>query len=137
MSYTVRIQPEAEADLERIWHRDSGSAAFIATALSELECDQDLLDRLNQHGHCHRGSGTRGLGVSRWQRLFPQGYDIYRVKFFELERRGRKYRIIHSFDPSTHTFDILAILPREDINYDDPSHPTTIRILDTYSRTRH
>ena len=122
------VHDDAVADLEALWASEPRAAARIAVLLEELEGDMDLLDRLTQHGYGVRGYDD--FNVSKWLKYWNTGRDLWRLKIWDLEEKGLKYRIIYAFVPRTHHYHVLAIAPRN-FNY-DTDHPISRRILRAY-----
>lgn len=122
------VHDDAVSDLEALWESEPQAAARIAVLLEELEGDEDLLDRLTQHGYGDRGYDD--FNVSKWFEHWNRGRDLWRLKIWDLEDKGLKYRIIYAFIPRTQHYHVLAIAPRE-FNY-DTSHPISQRILRAY-----
>lgn len=61
---------DASTDLETLWESRPGAAARIMALLAELEGDEDLLDRLTQHGYSVRGHAN--FNVSKWLEQGPR-----------------------------------------------------------------
>lgn len=130
--YKLTIHQDAEADLDALWTSSPVAAADIAVFLEELAEDQWLLDRLSQHGFSLRADPdpTSNIDVSRWQRYWNRGKNLWRVKLWDLEAIGLQFRIVYAFVPETSRYHILGVLPRS-FNYESDS-PYTIRILAAY-----
>ncbi|MHB8409001.1 MAG: hypothetical protein ACYDHY_13065 [Acidiferrobacterales bacterium] len=122
------IHDDAAADLEALWQREPYAAGQIVALLEELEGNHDLLDRLTQHKF--GASHTSEFHVSKWQEQWRKGRDLWRLKLWDLEDKGLRYRIIYAFMPKRQHYHVLAIAPRE-FNYDS-QHPLTQRILRAY-----
>lgn len=122
------IHDDANNDLELLWSQDPQAAARIEVLLEELEGDDNLLDRLTQHNFGNRNHDP--FNVSKWLAHWNKGRDIWRLKIWDLEKKGLKYRIIYAFIPRKNNHHILAIAPR-DFNY-DTNHPISRRILLAY-----
>lgn len=127
--YRLFVHDDAQTDLEELWSTGTQAAARIAVLLQELEGDQDLLDRLTQHEYYGR-SHSADFHVSKWVEQWRQGRDLWRLKVWDLEGHGLKYRIIYAFVPKRRHYHVLAIAPRE-FNYDS-RHPLTQRIRSAY-----
>lgn len=129
--YRLFIHGDAASDLERIWADDPVAAARITVLLEEIQGSQALLDRLTEHGF---GSAPReSFNVSKWHRQWNQGRDLWRLKGWDLERIGVRYRAIYAYVPGKRHYHVLAVLPRGLVNYDDPEDPYTRRILRAYA----
>lgn len=123
--YRLFVHDDAKADLEQLWASEPAAAARIAVLLQELADDQDLLDRLTQHDY--GSSQTAQFHVSRWQEHWRKGKDLWRLKVWDLEDKGLRYRVVYNFVPGKRQYHILAIAPRT-FNY-DARHPITQRLL--------
>ncbi|WP_089729869.1 hypothetical protein [Candidatus Thiosymbion oneisti] len=122
------VHDDAEADLEALWKEEPQAAARILALLAQLEGDPDLLDRLTQHDYgAHRSADFH---VSKWQAHWRKGQDLWRLKLWDLEAKGLRYRVVYAFEPRRQHYHVLAIAPRE-FNY-DASHPISRRILCAY-----
>ena len=122
------LHDDAKADLLALRHNQPKVAGRVLALLEQLEGDPDLLDRLTQHGFgAHE---TAEIHVSKWQAQWRKGRDLWRLKMWDLEKKGLRYRIIHAFIPSKQHYHVLAIAPRE-FDY-DADHPISQRILHAY-----
>jgi hypothetical protein len=122
------IHEDAQADLEELWTREPRAAARLLAVFEQLEGDLDLLDRLTQHDYgAHRSADFH---VSKWFDQWNKGRDLWRLKVWDLEDKGLRYRVVYAFTPKEHHYHVLAIAPRE-FDYDS-SHPLSQRILRAY-----
>lgn len=126
------IHDDAKSDLESIWEKHPEAAARIVALLQELKGNHDLLDRLTQHDFAPPSRSQ--FHVSKWFELWNQGMDLWRLKIWDLEKQGLRYRIIYAFIPSNQQYHILGILPRE-FDY-DTSEPIAQRIIRAYQALR-
>lgn len=122
------VHDDATADLEALWETEPQAAARIAGLLEQLEGDSDLLDRLTQHDYGAHHSAD--FHVSKWQEHWRKGRDLWRLKVWNLEDKGLRYRIVYAFKPQKQHYHVLAIAPRE-FDYDS-NHPISQRILRAY-----
>lgn len=126
--FRLFIHQDARDDLEQLWNEERDAAVRILAFLQECEGNQDLLDRLTQHDF-----GTYGIHdfhVSRWQERWRKGDNLWRLKVWDLEDKGLRYRVIYAFIPQTRQYHVLAIAPRS-FDY-DKGHPLYRRILAAY-----
>jgi len=126
--FRLFVHDDAETDLEDLWSNDHVAAARITVLLEECQGNQDLLDRLTQHKF--GADRSADIDVSMWQEQQQKRRNLWRVKIWDLENKGLRYRIVYAFIPQKHTYHVLAVAPRE-FNYDE-SHPLTQRILRAY-----
>lgn len=122
------VHDDANDDLEALWDTEPEAAARIVVLLEELKGDPDLLDRLTQNFYGVRGHSQ--FNVRKWEEHWNKGRDLWRLKIWDLEDKGLKYRIIYAFIPITKHHHILAIAPR-DFDY-ETSHPISQRLLSAY-----
>lgn len=123
------IHEDAVADLRALRQAKLKAAARIVALLEELQANPDRLDRLTQHDY-----GAYHLAdfhVSKWQAQWRQGRDLWRLKVWDLEDQGLRYRVVYAFIPQKQHYHILAIASRE-FDY-DANHPTSQRILRAYN----
>lgn len=124
--YSILVHEDAEDDLALLWDTEIKAAAIIQSLLEELDGDNDLLDRLSQHGF-----KNEEIDISKWNEQWKKGLNLWRLKVIELERIGIQYRLIYAFVPLKKCYHLLAIAPR-DFDY-DPKHEITKRILQAYN----
>lgn len=122
------VHPDAQRDLEKLWDEAPVAAARITVLLEELEGNPDLLDRLTQHDFGAYGSDR--FHVSKWFAQWNTGKNLWRLKVWDLEDQGLRYRVVYAFMPRPQDYSVLGIVPRE-FNY-EPSHELTRRILAAY-----
>lgn len=126
--FRLFIHQDTEGDLETLWQSEPEVAARIAVLLEECEGNQDLLDRLTQHGF--GAFGAANFHVSKWQEQWRKGNDLWRLKLWDLEDKGLRYRVVYAYVPQKQHYHVLAVAPRS-FNYDS-SHPLAQRILRAY-----
>lgn len=130
MAYFLVVHKHAAADLQGIRQTSEEAARRIGALLHELKCDPDLLDRLTQQGYGAEGTST--FNICMWGGEQKRGRNLWRLKIWDLERAGLKYRIVYAFEPKLQRYKILAIAPR-DFDYDE-AHPLTQRIRADYDK---
>lgn len=126
--FRLLIHDDATSDLEVLWHKVPEAAARIAVLLEECGGNQDLLDRLTQHDF--GAARSADVHVSKWFEQWNKGKDLWRMKLWDLESKGLRYRIVYAFIPRQRQYHVLAVAPRE-FDYDS-NHPLTGRILRAY-----
>lgn len=126
--FSLQVHDDAEADLEALFRRSPRVASRILVLLEEVEADQDLLDRLTQQDFGQ--DRATEFQVSRWIRQWNKGKNLWRLKVWDLEDKGIRYRVVYAFVPQRRQYHVLGIVPRS-FNYED-DHPLTLRILAAY-----
>lgn len=121
--YKITVHADAESDLERIAEADEYCAAFLVALIQEFEGDQNLLDRLSQNGFCVQAGPdwAENVDVKRWIVQWNAGKNLWRLKSWELEGEGLKYRIVYAYKPQVKTYTVLGIFHRSEFNYESNS----------------
>lgn len=122
------VHVDAETDLEKLWAVAPKAAARIGVLLEELKGNQDLLDRLTQHDFGDHRSAD--FHVSKWLDLWNKGKDLWRLKVWDLEDKGLRYRVVYAYLPGKSQYHVLGIVSRE-FDY-DPRHELSRRIIAAY-----
>lgn len=125
------LHPDTGADLLRISSKSPTARGRILAALEAVSEDENLLDHLQSNNY--RTYGDQDTDVKRWVLASKLGNDIYRFRFFYLEENGYHYRVVYAIDNAHDECHILAILRRDEIDYDDPEHEFNVRIFNAYS----
>lgn len=96
--------------------------------LQEVQGDQHLLDMLTAQNY---GSDrAEKFHVTKWVQQQRRGRNLWRLKIWDLESQGIRYRVVYALDPRIQRYYILGIVHR---NFDyDESDPRTRRILAEY-----
>jgi hypothetical protein len=127
--FALFVHDNAKADLKRLLKSEPKAAGRILALLEQLEADPDLLDRLTQHDY--GAYGRADFHVSKWQEQWRKGRDLWRLKVWDLEDKGLRYRIVYAFIPGRKRYHVLAIVPRRGFNYEERD-PVTQRIIRDY-----
>jgi hypothetical protein len=128
--YTLFIHDDAQADLERLRRAYPRTTAQIVVLLQELQHDQYLLDALTADDF--GDDRAERIQVKKWERLWKAGLDLWRLKPQALADSGIQIRIIYAYLPLKRHYYVLGIARRRELDYDDPNHPLTQRILLAY-----
>lgn len=107
---------------------DQRTAARIVALLEQIKADPGLLDALTEHNF---GADQRsGFHVSKWLAFWNAGYDLWRLKVWDLSGRLIPYRIVYAYEPRIRQYHVLGIVHR-DFGY-DRNHEITQRIFSAY-----
>lgn len=129
--YRLRIHDHAEEDLEGIQEADPDGAYLLLTLLEEMEGDQDLLDRLSQHGYDVRNSDdwAANFNVQAMASQQKHGRNLWRLKSWDFG--ASLYRVVYAFQPQLRTYIVLGVFDKRSFNY-EPDNPLTERIVADY-----
>lgn len=124
MSIILNVHENAASDLESIALTDPEAAAEIFAILSQLENDPNFLDKLTTHGNV--GIGDNNLNIKQW--LKPgKSQNLWR--FRALDTEATDYRVLYGYYYPTKLFFVLAIVHKENYDYDDLNSDINKRIL--------
>ncbi len=134
IKYALHVHDHAKGDLRAIRREDEKTAADLLVFLQEFEGDQDLLDRLSQHGYedPYNADWVLKISVSKWLGQWRQKRNLWRLKNLDLEEDGLRYRVIYAYLPKKQVYVVLGIFPRANFDYDDLGDPRVQRILASY-----
>lgn len=121
---------DVAGDLLKIRVRSSAAEKRILALLETAEEDPVLMQSLQKKQF--RTYGTADIEIKGWVTAIHLGYDLHRLRAFYLEDFGFRYRVIYASDIPNDFCYILAIVHRDDINYDDPLDPLNQRIFRAY-----
>jgi hypothetical protein len=125
---SLSIHRDAASDLLQLMASDSAAAGKIAALLQQAKCDPNIIDSLLDHdfGADH----STAYHVSKWFAFWNSGYNIWRLKIWEVPRGSLPYRIVYAYEPRTLQYYVLAIVHR---NFDyKRDHEITQRIRKAY-----
>lgn len=129
MMYSLEIHEDAENDLEDLKKSHPDVAVSILVTLQEIQSDQELLDSLTVYNYGI--DRTAKYHVVKWKSFWSLGIDLWRLKIWELESIGSKYRIVYAYIRGQRVYVVLGIAHR-DWDYDE-DHKFTKRIIDAYN----
>lgn len=120
----IELHPDAQDDIRELLRTHPLDATRILATIEQLKNDKALFKRLSERSF--RSDADR-IDISRWERKFKEGSQIWRFKVTDLEQDGKRYRVFYIFS-SSKVVHILAVQPRNQVDYDNPDHPLTRRI---------
>lgn len=123
----LALHKDVRLDLDAIKNESKEVFAKIAALVRQLQQDPNLAEKLLDHGY--GDDRTEVFSVSKWLDLWKQNKDIWRLKGWDLEDMGLKYRIIYLYLRREARFVIMAIVKREEIDYDDENNSIRQRVL--------
>lgn len=118
------IHPDARDDLVKLRALDVKAAARIAVTLESISSDPLLLDKLTTWGN--NEFGDIELNVKDWKRGRVMG-NFWRFRI--LHGPATSYRIFYAVDFPKKVICVLAIVHKEEFNYDSLDTETARRIF--------
>ena len=130
----VRVHNDAAGDLRRIALVDAFVAARLAAFIQQLRDDPQLVARLLDNGYGEKGKTE--ISVKQWTTLNRawHGRVFWRVRSYDLESNGIDYRFLYLYNWRDLSHNILAVVLKDDFDYDKPSDPIRQRVLATARR---
>lgn len=125
----IEVHPHAEADLEAFWVKQPEAAAGVVSVLEQIEADPGLLDKLTQRGD--NQLGRLRVNVKRWQRVRPRPGDLWRLRI--LDTPATSYRVVYGYHMAMRRICVLAVVHKQDFDYDDLTSAIAQRILDDWA----
>jgi hypothetical protein len=124
----IRVHNDAVADLRAIRASDPEAFGRLFALLEQLKADLTWVDRLLDSGH---GSDRVGpIAVMKWHDAHRvAGLPLWRLKFWDLEKSGLKYRVIYLYNWPDRSYNVMAVVHRDSFDYDDPTDPIRIRVF--------
>lgn len=123
----IRVHNDATGDLGRIRVVDQVAFSRLVAFIQQLKADPALISKLLDHGF---GDGrNEAISVMKWIGVQKQErLPVWRVKSWDLERQGLRYRLIYCYNWPDQSYNIMAVVSRDELNYDDPAHPIRQRV---------
>ncbi len=127
----IKVHNDATNDLKSIKNINKDLFSRILTLIQQLKNDEKLIKILLEH----KSDKEEKISVQELVRVKKQeNLIIRRLKFHELEKDGIKYRIIYYFDWKIKDYYIMAIINRDDLDYDNPNDTTICRVINAIKR---
>lgn len=126
--YKLLVASGAQSDLEALWSSDPESARVLEATLQQIKSNQLLLESLTIKDF--GAHGTENIHVDTWLDQQRRGRNLWRFKHWELESKGRRYRVVYALDSRLSRYYVLGIFSR-DFNY-DVNDARTLRVIASY-----
>lgn len=109
----VDIHDHAKADLRSLRAIAPRAAAAVLVALQQIEADPRVLDKLTTHGE--NEFGTVRIGVRQWEKAKGIA-NLWRFRVFDTP--ATVYRVIYGYHYQTKQICVLAVVHKEEFNYE-------------------
>jgi len=114
--------------LRAIRNTDPEAFGRLFALLQQLKADSTWIARLLDHGHGADGDET--FSVSKWHGALKVAHlPLWRLKFWDLERDGLKYRVVYIYNWPDKSFNVMAVVHRNAFDYDNPNDPIRSRVF--------
>ena len=121
----LEIHDDATGDLRGIRVDDPQAFGRLFALLQQLRVDPRLAENLLNHGFGSDRDET--YSISKWLSNFSR-LPAWRLKFWDLENQGIRYRIIYVNVWREKTFYVMAVVRRDLFDYDNPQDPIRQRV---------
>jgi len=128
IAYTmVRVHSDATSDLLGIKTVDPTSFYRLVAFIEQLKCDSRLIANLLDHGF--GDDKNEPISVKKWINIHNvERLPVWRMRAWNLEKQGLMYRLIYCYHWPDKSYNIMAIVHRGKLNYDDPNDPIRKRV---------
>lgn len=109
----VDVHTNARDDLGRLQDTDPDALAAILAVLGEINADPDNLDKLTTYGN--NPFGASRVNVKPWEAARGQG-NLWR--FRALDTPATNYRIVYGYHYQTRQLCVLAVVHKEEFDYE-------------------
>lgn len=120
----VDVHHHAKEDLDLIWESNPEAAATVLVVLEQLEADPKAIDKLTTYGD--NNAGATLINVKPWQSMRKKA-DLWR--FRALDTPATSYRVIYGYQWQTRQLCVLAVVHKEEFDYDELNSPLALRII--------
>ncbi|MCK9504675.1 MAG: hypothetical protein M0Q95_10900 [Porticoccaceae bacterium] len=129
----IEVHNDAVSDLRYIHQLNKDDSVKLAAFIQQLKADKYLISKLLEHGF---GSDwDEPINVKKWNSTSKiERILLWRLRSIELERKGLRYRFIYLYYHPEKKYIIMAIVHRDEFDYDDPNHEIRKRIISSINR---
>lgn len=115
MISALDIHDHAVEDIEAILEDDEDAAAAIIAALEAMRDDPQLIDKVTTRGYNHFGDYR--TDVKPWQ-VVRRFANLWRLRLFDTGTAATRYRVIYGYHYQTRQVLVLAIVSKDDFDYE-------------------
>lgn len=128
----IDLRKNAENDIRQLRATNIPAAAAVMVALEQIEADPKAIDKLTTHGddpEVGKADPVR-LGIKRWETAKRHGAPLWRFRIFDTP--ATVYRVVYGYHWQTKQICILAVVHKEEFDYDNLDSEIAKRILDDW-----
>ena len=119
----IELHDHAKDDLRELRVADLAAFSDAAMLLEQIRSDPKAIDKLTTFGN--NSVGDNRINVKRWIKADPR--NIWRLRF--LDSAATTYRIVYGYHWQTQTLHVLAVVKKEEFDYDNPCSEIARRIF--------
>lgn len=120
----VDIHHHAVQDIHRIKGTDPDAVAAVLVALEQIQADPNAIDLMTTRGNID--IGVVRLNVKVWESAKGTG-NFWRFRV--LDSPATNYRVVYGYHWQTRQLCVLAIVHKDDFDYDDHQSSVAKRIF--------
>jgi mRNA-degrading endonuclease RelE of RelBE toxin-antitoxin system len=128
----IDLRKNAEDDIRKLRAINMPAAAAVMVALEQIEADPKAIDKLTTHGddpEVGKDDPVR-LGIKRWEKAKRHSVLLWRFRIFDTP--ATVYRVVYGYHWQTRQICILAVVHKEEFDYDNLDSDIAKRILDDW-----
>ncbi len=128
----IDLRKNAEDDIRKLRTTNIPAAAAVMVALEQIEADPKAIDKLTTHGddpEVGKDDPVR-LGIKRWETAKRRSVLLWRFRIFDTP--ATVYRVVYGYHWQTKQICILAVVHKEEFDYDNLDSDIAKRILDDW-----
>jgi hypothetical protein len=124
----IEVHNDAVEDLREIRASDPKSFGKLYALIEQLRADPLLAPKLIEHDF--GADRAAPVSVMQWHRAWKvEKVPLWRLKFWDLEKSGVRYRLLYIYDWRARTHYIMGVVARAKFDYDDPNDPIKLRVV--------
>lgn len=126
----IEVHNDATDDLRGIQKANPDDFVKLVVFVQQIKADKHLTSKLLENGY---GSDwSEQISVKKWISISKiERIPLWRLRSMELEKHGLKYRFIYFYYYPTRKYIIMAIVRRDEFDYDDTTNEIRKRIINT------
>lgn len=120
----IDVHLNAREDIRLLAAQNKAAASAVLVVLEQLAADPNVIDKLTTHGE--NLVGVSRLNVKRWESARRDG-NIWRFRV--LDTPATVYRVVYGYHWQTRQICVLAVVHKEQFDYDDLTSVIAQRII--------
>ena len=120
----IDVHLHASQDLRKIRLVAPDAAAAVLVALEQFQADPEAIEKMTTYGN--NVVGSTHLNVKPWESAKARG-NLWRFRV--LDTPATVYRVVYGYHWQTRQICVLAVVHKEEFDYDDLNSEIARRIL--------